>query len=124
LNSNLANDSLHFPLCASPFLGKKDTNLGPVFFKKGPPPFSFLRHLNTLTHHLLVSSKTFAITMASKALVPFIGSVSTFALDGEASPANQALATIGIEEEAEHIAMMPLAIMPALGPKEVPREAI
>jgi hypothetical protein len=58
--------------------------------------------------------------MAGKALVPFIGSVSTFAPDGEPSPAKQAMAIVSVKEEAEHIATMPLAILPALVPQEVP----
>jgi hypothetical protein len=60
--------------------------------------------------------------MAGKALILFVGSASTFALNGEPSLANQAMVTVGIEEEAEHMATTPLAIMLAPGPKETPRK--
>ena len=56
--------------------------------------------------------------MAGKSTVLFIGSVSTFGLNGEPSPANQSLENVSIEEEAMHIAMTPLAILPTPGLKE------
>ena len=39
--------------------------------------------------------------MAGKAIVPFVEASSTFALEGEPSPANLALAVMEVEQEAE-----------------------
>jgi len=61
--------------------------------------------------------------MAGKKIVPFVGSESTYGLNGEPSPANQALASPTVEEEARHIATTPLAILPAPGRKMGPRGA-
>lgn len=60
--------------------------------------------------------------MASKALFPLVGSISTLALDGEPIPANQTMAAIDVEEEAQHIATTPLAILPTPRPKKNLRE--
>ena len=51
--------------------------------------------------------------MAGKAIVPFNEASPTFALEGEPSPANLALATMDVDQEAKHIAKTPLAIIPA-----------
>ena len=59
--------------------------------------------------------------MAGKAIVPFVEASSTFALEGEPSPANLALATMVVDQEAEHIAKTPLAIIPALASEETLR---
>ena len=59
--------------------------------------------------------------MAGKTIVPFVGSESTYGLNDESSPANQALASPAVEEEAMHIATTPLAILPAPGKKTAPR---
>ena len=59
--------------------------------------------------------------MAGKMIVPIIGSESTYGLNGEPSPTNQALASPTVEEEAMHIATTPLAILPAPGKKTAPR---
>ena len=61
--------------------------------------------------------------MAGKSIIPFIGSESTYGLNGEPSPANQALANPAVEEEAMHIATTPLAIMPVSRRKMAPRGA-
>ena len=61
--------------------------------------------------------------MARKSIIPFIGSESMYGLNGEPSPANQALASPAEEEEAMHIATTPLVIMPASGRKMEPRGA-
>ena len=55
--------------------------------------------------------------MASKAIIPFNEVSSTFALEGEPSPVNLVLATMEIDQEAEHIAKTPLAVLPASAPK-------
>ena len=59
--------------------------------------------------------------MARKSIIPFVGSESTYGLNDEPSPANHALASPAVEEEAMHIATTPLAIMPAFGRKMAPR---
>ena len=61
--------------------------------------------------------------MAGKAIVPFNEASSTFALEGEPSPTNLALAAMDFDQEAEHIAKTPLAIIPAPASKEAPRGA-
>ncbi|RLN36172.1 hypothetical protein C2845_PM03G28870 [Panicum miliaceum] len=61
--------------------------------------------------------------MDGKALVPTTVSTSIFALDGEPLSANQAMVTVRVEEEANHIAIIPLAILPATLPKEKARGA-
>ena len=61
--------------------------------------------------------------MAGKSIIPFVGSESMYGLNGELSPANQALASLAVEEEAMHIATTPLAIMPVSGRKMEPRGA-
>ena len=61
--------------------------------------------------------------MAGKTIVLFVGFKPTYGLNGEPSPANQALASPAVEEEAMHIATTPLAIMPASGRKMTPRGA-
>ena len=61
--------------------------------------------------------------MAGKTIIPFVASESTFRLNGEPSPANIALASLAVEQEAMHIATLPLAIMPASGKKMAPRGA-
>ena len=58
--------------------------------------------------------------MAGKAIVPFIEASSTFALEEEPSPANLALAVMEVEQETEHIAKIPLAVVPAPASKETP----
>ena len=59
--------------------------------------------------------------MAGKSIVLFVGSESMYGLNGEPSPANQALASPAVEEEAMHIATTLLAIMLASGWKMAPR---
>src|SRR6185312_2922356 len=59
--------------------------------------------------------------MAGKSIIPFVGSESMYGLNGKPSPANQALASPAVEEEAMHIATTPLAIFPAPGRKMAPR---
>jgi hypothetical protein len=88
-----------------------------------PPPLSFLPHIQHLDSSSPLLLKSFATTMAGKALVPFVASTSTFALDREPLPANQDLVNVFTEEEAEAVMKMPVVILPMLGPKEVPREA-
>ena len=61
--------------------------------------------------------------MAGKSIIPFVESESTFGLNGEPSPANLALASPVVEEEAMHIAKTPLAIMPAYRGEMAPRGA-
>ena len=61
--------------------------------------------------------------MAGKAIIPFNAASSTFALEGEPSPANLALATMEVDQEAEHIAKTPLAVIPAPASKEAARGA-
>src|SRR6185312_3643327 len=61
--------------------------------------------------------------MAGKAIIPFNEASSTFALEGEPSPANLAIAVMEIDQEAEHIAKMPLAVIPAPAPKGEARGA-
>ena len=61
--------------------------------------------------------------MAGKALVPFSETVSTFALEGELSPANQVPVNMVIEQEAEHITTTPLAILLALASEGTPKGA-
>ena len=61
--------------------------------------------------------------MAGMSVIPFVGSKSTYGLNGEPSPANQALASPAVEEEAMHIATTPLAIMTASGRMMVPKGA-
>ena len=61
--------------------------------------------------------------MAGKSIIPFVGSESTYGLNGEPSPANQALASPVVEEEAMQISTTPLAFMPVSGKKVVPRGA-
>ena len=56
--------------------------------------------------------------MAGKAIIPFNEASSMFALEGEPSPANLALATMDVDQEAEHIAKTPLAVIPASASKE------
>ena len=56
--------------------------------------------------------------MAGKAIIPFNEASSTFALEGEPSPANLALAAMEVDQEAEHISKTPLAIIPAPASKE------
>jgi hypothetical protein len=58
--------------------------------------------------------------MAGKAIIPFIEASSTFALEGEHSPVNLALAAMEVDQEAEHIAKTPLAVVPAPASKETP----
>jgi hypothetical protein len=59
--------------------------------------------------------------MAGKTIVPFVGSESMYGHNGEPSPANQALASPVVEEEARHIATTPLVILPAPRRKMAPR---
>ena len=61
--------------------------------------------------------------MAGKAIIPFNEASSTFALEGEPSLANLALAAMEVDREAEHIAKTPLAIIPTPALKEAPRGA-
>ena len=61
--------------------------------------------------------------MASKAIIPFNEASSTFALEGEPSRANLALAAMEVDQEAEHIAKTPLAVIPAPASKEAARGA-
>ena len=61
--------------------------------------------------------------MAGKAIVPFNEASSTFALEGEPSPANLALATMEVDQESEHIAKTPLAVIPAPAQKGEARGA-
>ena len=61
--------------------------------------------------------------MAGKAIVPFNEALSTFALEGEPSPANLALAAMEVDQEAKHITKTPLAIIPAPASEEMPRSA-
>ena len=61
--------------------------------------------------------------MAGKAIIPFNEASSTFALEGEPSLANLALAAMEVDQEAEHISKTPLAIIPALASKEEARGA-
>ena len=61
--------------------------------------------------------------MAGKTIVPFIGFESTYGLNGKPSPANHALASPAVEEEARHMATTPLAILPAPGRKMALRGA-
>ena len=61
--------------------------------------------------------------MVGKAIIPFNEASSTFALEGEPSPANLALAAMEVDQEAEHIAKTPLAIILAPASKEAPRGA-
>ena len=61
--------------------------------------------------------------MASKAIVPFNEASSMFALEGEPSLVNLVLAAMEVDQEAEHIAKTPLAIIPALVSKEAARGA-
>ena len=56
--------------------------------------------------------------MAGKSIVPFVGSMSTFALEGEPLPANKSLTTPCTEEEMEAIMEMPLAVLSAPQQKE------
>lgn len=53
--------------------------------------------------------------MASKALVPFVGSISTFDLEGEPLTANRALITACTEKEVKAMMETPLSILPAPG---------
>ena len=55
--------------------------------------------------------------MAGKAIIPFNEVSSTFALKGEPSLVNLMLAAMEVDQEAEHIAKTPLAIIPAPAPK-------
>ena len=59
--------------------------------------------------------------MTGKAIIPFNETLSMFALKGEPSLANLALAAMEVDQEAEHIAKTQLAIIPALTSKEAPR---
>ena len=61
--------------------------------------------------------------MAGKAIIPFNEASSTFSLKGEPSPANLALAVMEVDQEAEHIAKTPLAVIPAPAPKREARGA-
>ena len=61
--------------------------------------------------------------MAGKAIIPLKEASSTFALEGEPSPANLALAAMKVDQEAEHVAKTPLAIIPTPALKEAPRGA-
>ena len=61
--------------------------------------------------------------MASKAIVPFNEASSTFALEGEPSQANLALATMEVDQKAEHIAKTQLAVIPAPAQKGEARGA-
>ena len=58
--------------------------------------------------------------MAGKVIVPFNETSSTFAHEGEPSPANLTLAAMDIDQEAEHIAKTPLAVIPALASEGTP----
>ena len=49
--------------------------------------------------------------MAGKTNIPFNEASSTFALEGEPSPANLALAVMEVDQEAEHIAKTILQVM-------------
>ena len=61
--------------------------------------------------------------MAGKAIIPFNEASSTFALEGEPSPANLALAVMEVDQETKHIAKTPLAANPAPAPKGEARGA-
>ena len=61
--------------------------------------------------------------MAGKTIVLFVGFKPTYGLNGEPSPANQALESPAVEEEAMHIATTPLAILLAPGRKLAPTGA-
>ena len=61
--------------------------------------------------------------MAGKAIIPFNEASSTFALEGEPSPANLALVAMEVDQEAKHIAQTPLAVIPAPTLKEEARGA-
>ncbi|RLM70330.1 hypothetical protein C2845_PM17G09460 [Panicum miliaceum] len=58
--------------------------------------------------------------MANNSIVPFVGSTSTFALEGEPTPVNQIVVADAMEHEAEHVATTPLAMLPAPTTKEGP----
>jgi hypothetical protein len=59
--------------------------------------------------------------MAGKTIIPFNEASSTFTLEKEPSPANLAFATMVVDQEAEHIAKTPLAIIPAPASEETLR---
>ena len=61
--------------------------------------------------------------MAGKAIIPFNEVSSTFALEGEPSPVNLVLAALEVDQEAEHIAKTPLAIIHVPVSKEAARGA-
>ena len=61
--------------------------------------------------------------MAGKAIIPFNEVSSTFALEGEPSLVNLVLAAMEVDQEAEHIAKTPLAIIHAVASKEALRGA-
>ncbi|RLN12332.1 hypothetical protein C2845_PM09G12820 [Panicum miliaceum] len=58
--------------------------------------------------------------MANNSIIPFVGSTSTFVLDGEPTAANQVVVADDNEQEAEHIVTTPLAVLPASTTKEGP----
>jgi hypothetical protein len=107
LNLSLAKNSLHFPFSATLFLRREDTISGPLLFKLHPP-FSFLLHLNIFSPSSPLLYYTLCTTMAGKALVPFVGSISTFDLEGEPSTANRALITTCTEKEVKAMMETPL----------------
>ena len=61
--------------------------------------------------------------MAGKVTIPFNAASSTFALEGEPSQANLALATMEVDQKAEHIAKTQLAVIPTPASKEEARGA-
>jgi len=53
--------------------------------------------------------------LAVKSLVLFVGSVSSFGIDREPTPANLALMSIAVEKEATHIATTPSRLCQSQG---------
>ena len=120
-----SNVPFHVSLCGDAELQKVWHHLDPLFPLNSSPLVSFFHSSKVQALHSSSASSHLqsTITMAGKSIIPFVGSESTYGLNGEPSPASQALASPAVEEEARHMATTPLAILPAPGRKMSPRGA-
>ena len=99
--------------------GRFGTNFGPLIFKLHLSS-AIVLHLHIFSPPFFLLFNILCTTMAGKSIVPFVGSMSTFALEGEPLPANKSLTTPCTEEEMEAIMEMPLAVLSAPQQKETP----
>ena len=107
----------HFHTCEA-----AERKFSPGFGFKMILSFSFLPHLH-LDLLALIPSTTLIIPHGRQGDRPIQKSLVHIHPRGEPSPANLALETMEVDQEAEHIAKTPLVVIPAPASKEAARGA-